>query len=370
MKDISLYIHIPFCKAKCSYCNFCVIPEFDSANEWKNYYTKALIKDIEKQKHFLISRKIKTIYIGWWTPSELWLENTRKLILYLQSALDLSNLEEFSIEINPDLDDDIIFYIENLQSMIKTRLRFSFGIQSLDNKVLKHAWRNYNRDYIYEFLDKIKKIKQNNNIYNLDFISFGIEDISIMNDFMSRYNSCIDSLSIYTLELFPGSVWHDTYQTNEDKIMENFDLYLELCKKYGYHRYEISNFAKIWKESIHNQVYWFWWEYIWLGISASSFVASSRYTNASNIQNYFKGKLQLSENLELSQKDLDIDLIFLGLRTRRGVDYKLVEKYSDTAKLQEYIDEKYLEIKRWKLIFTDKGFNLYNYIITELLEFD
>ena len=81
-------------------------------------------------------------------------------------------------------------------------------------------------------------------IYNLDFISFGVEDLSIMEDFISKYNSCIDSLSIYTLELFPGSVWYDTYQTNEDKIMDNFSKYLKLAKHHAYNRYEISNFAK------------------------------------------------------------------------------------------------------------------------------
>jgi oxygen-independent coproporphyrinogen-3 oxidase len=220
-----------------------------------------------------------------------------------------------------------------------------------------------------KYLSVLKR-KYNNIVFNLDFISFWIEtDFKQFTKFVKTYISTIDSYSIYTLELFNWSLWKSRYKTNEDRILENFEKYKEIVEK-TYLRYEISNFAKKWYESKHNQVYWEMKDYLWLGTSASWFVKNIRYTNSYWINNYLKWNFSYQEKKILTKKELLQETIFLWLRTNKWVKLsKEVLNLLNKEKLDYFIKEKYLKIKDNYLHMQNTWYVLYNYIITEILEF-
>jgi len=369
----SLYFHIPFCVKKCNYCSFYIIPtENKDFSIMKDKYLESMKNELMNIKPKLKNNKIYSIYFGWWTPSELWLERVVDLLNFIKREFDLNNCQEISFELNPNPLNQTLEFINTLPNIVDN-FRFSIWIQSLENDILEKSWRNYN----FQFIEKLmKNIKENKKFHlNLDFISFGIEkDFNIFNNFLNKNKDKIDSLSIYTLELFSGSIWGSTYQTNEDKILDNFEKYINIVKKYNYKRYEISNFAKKWRESKHNQVYWEMKEYIWIWSSASGFHTlhnwnKVRYTNSYWIQNYIKWKFEYKEYKKLTKQEFLEEQIFLGLRTDKWI--KLtdnIKKILNLKKINEFREHWYLTEKNNYLYFTDKWFNLYNYIITEILK--
>lgn len=365
----SLYIHIPFCEKKCNYCSFYIIPAFDKVEELKNKYLEALKEEIIQKKSLLKDNKIYTIYFWWWTPSEFWIQRTKDLLHFIKEQFDTSNLEEFSFELNPNPLKQTLNFINELKDIFWLRkTRFSIWIQSLEDEVLEKANRNYDYKLIEKFLDSIK---DKDFKLNLDFISFGIEkNIEKFDDFLSKYEYKIDSLSIYTLELFPWSVWKTNYKVNEEKILENFQKYLDIVKKHNFHRYEISNFAKSFEtESKHNKVYWEMKDYLWIWVSASWFIQNMRYTNSYWIQNYIQKKFEYKEKQVLSKDDLMIEKIFLSLRTNKWLILdENIKKYLNLEKLENFIKEGYIRKENTKIFLEDKWFLVYNYLITEILK--
>jgi len=369
----SLYFHIPFCIKKCNYCSFYIIPtENKDFSNLKNKYFESLKIELLQRRNDLKNNKIYTIYFWWWTPSELGLERVVALLNFIKKHFDLSNCQEVSFELNPNPLKQTLDFIKILPNILDN-FRFSIWIQSLENDILKKSGRNYNFQLIENLMENIKENK--NFRLNLDFISFWIEqDFSIFNNFLNKNKDKIDSLSIYTLELFPWSVWGSTYQTNEDKILDNFEKYTDIVKKYNYKRYEISNFTKKWKESKHNQVYWEMKEYIGIWSSASGFYTlhnwnKIRYTNSYWIQNYIKWEFEYKEHKKLTKQEFLEEQIFLGLRTDKWIKLtNEIKKILNFEKINEFRELWYLTEKNNFLYFTDKWFNLYNYIITEILK--
>ena len=428
---ISLYFHIPFCYKKCNYCSFYIVPtkDFADSEKYKNQYLEALKADIDFQiKKFNPDKKVYTIYFGGGTPSEFWIEKIVNLIEFLKTRFDLSELEEFSFEINPvvwgqkrlkrseekwefrrkdknwNFVKDTIEFVEELNQLFSDKTRISMGVQSLDNNLLKLANRNYDFAMVQQVLEKFPDVR-----LNLDFISFGLEDFwdkkyfDKFENFVSKFKEKVDSYSVYTLELYPGSIFANSKllaekvwfkQNIEEKILDNFKKYTDILKKAGYERYEISNFAKPGKESKHNMVYWTMKPYLGFGTSASGYVfwgqmrkpdevrwenlvnpdlilqSWIRYTNTYGIQNYLKKEFDFYEYKKLTWKEFLQEKVFLGLRTTKWIEItKEIESVLNMDKLNEFVTQWYLMFKNWKLVFTDKWFDVYNYVITEILDF-
>jgi len=367
----SLYIHIPFCEKKCNYCNFYIVPFFQWVEGMKNRYLQALKQELLQKKALLKDNKIYTIYFWWWTPSEFWIQRIIELLNFIKEQFDISNIEEFNFELNPSPLDQSLKFIYTLKDFFwKNITRFSIWIQSLEDEVLKKSNRNYDYKLIEKFLDSIDTT---NFKLNLDFISFGIEkNIDIFDNFLKKYNKKIDSLSIYTLELFPGSIWQTHYKVDEEKIVNIFEKNIYIAKKYGFYRYEISNFAKNeFFESKHNKVYWTLQEYLWIWVSASWFIQNTRYTNSFSIQNYIEKKFDYQEKKFLSKDDFYIEKFFLLLRTNKGFTLdENIKKYLNLDKLEELIKTWYIDKDKNKntIFLNDKWFLVYNYLITEILE--
>ena len=394
---ISLYFHIPFCEKKCNYCSFYIIPtswlKLDFIKNTKDLYLESLKNEVDYQLNkWKISKKVYTIYFWWWTPSEFWLGRIFSLLKYLKTRFDFSDLQEFSFELNPVLGwiNNVLYtlefmdYLNNfVQDNFSIPARFSIWIQSLNDEILKLSNRNYTFYQIEELLDNLQnKQKSLNPFINLDFISFGLETykdkkyFDKFKKFVWKYESIVDSYSVYTLELFDWSVWKNKFSDIdlENEIFENFSSYVKILQEYWYLRYEISNFAKQDKYSKHNLVYWTMKPYLWFGSSASWFVFNSsnnpiRYTNSYGINEYLKWKISYKEFIRLSEDDLIKESIFLWLRTSNWIILnKKNENFLNLDKLEQYVKDWYL-LKNWdKLCFTDNGFWLYNYIITDILD--
>lgn len=331
----------------------------------KDAYLKSLKKELILKKNLVSSKSIYSIYFWWWTPCELSLERTLDLLDFIAKNFDLSKCEEISFELNPNPLNQSLDFINSL-SKLYSNFRFSVWIQSLENNILKSSWRNYDYDFICKFMDSIWTKDFS---LNLDFISFWTEkNFSLFSGFIWKYTDKIDSVSVYTLELFDWSVRKEKYKTQEDEILKNFERYVDTLEKHDFERYEISNFSKKWKHSKHNEVYWQMWEYLWIWVSASSFLDWKRYTNAPAIAKYNKWIFEYSEEKKLNKDDMLIEKIFLKLRTSEWlVLNKETIKYLDCRKIEEFVLWGHLKKTNNRLFFTKKWFFLYNHIITEIL---
>jgi len=404
-------------------------------------YLKNLHNELDERWKVLWKVEIRTIYFGWWTPNLIWAEEIKNLIHHCEKIFDCENVGELSFECNPFPQDQVYEFVSELQKSFKEypRVRFSFGIQSLDNWVLENAWRPYTFPGMVDFLRGLRDLKLENSVYNFDFMAFGVFNQtkkwdlqlwtpSALEFFQNFVNSWFaDSFSLYMLELFEyqkwkKSEWNSVTQNqvwmfwNEDEIYEEFYILKSIIQEWWYKRYEISNFAAVWKSSIHNRVYREMEDYLWLWLSASSFISGKspyfksvveklilptplnkggnpkdggisfakdrfdssqlqgiRRTNTPYFPKYiWNDRFSESAIQPMSESDYLIESFFLGLRTDRWIDdiskFKsvLVKNYSEKIKLYE--KNGFLKLRESGFVLTDEWMDCYNGIITELLE--
>lgn len=424
---LSLYIHIPFCASKCAYCSFNSLPIFqlDNYELQITNYVEALKKEIDHYAEKLSDKEIKTLYFWWGTPSRIGVERIIEIIDHLQTKFDFEHIAELSIELNPNPSEEVLSFVDTISKKYKNfpRVRFSFGIQSLDDEVLQMTGRAYNFTQIAEFLRQLVKYKKENTVFNFDFIAFGKFQVSknghkqlrhefkrnFLKDFLN--SGYADSISLYTLEnikdkkngldglerpSIPSIPSNPSYYWTDDEIMEEFQILKKIIEDAWYQRYEISNFAHAGKASIHNMAYWKMENYIGFGVSASSFLMQSaecrmqksfpdskswtlhsafwiRRTNTWDIKKYLKGeRVDEKEVQTLNESDILIEEFFLGLRTREGLAdisrYAPVLVSNYELLIMNLWKEGLVSFDGKKLQLTDKGMNVYNSIVTDLLE--
>ena len=412
---LSLYLHIPFCQSKCKYCAFSSFPLGEKADLIPAYLS-ALKAEIQHYGQLFPNEQIKTLYFGGGTPNLLGFEQLCELITQLEQHFDCSELAELSFEFNPYPEEKIFALVRGLQARYGKkypRIRFSFGIQSFDNEVLQLAGRKSSFLWLVDFLRWLQPLKQESSVFNFDFIAFGKWNQSKKGnpylwtpsalEFFTNFveSRFADSFSLYTLELFENQVWKKkepdalisgAYFGTDEQIYEEFSLLKSILLDAGYRRYELSNFSLAGKSSIHNRTYWEMENYLGLGLNSSSFLdtrllspelcaalkiekaeAWLRFKNTLNMDEYLAGNwLNLSEHQILSQKDCLIEAFFLGLRTDRGIDQLsrfeavLVKNYQE--KLKSYAEQGFLIWEEESVVLTDEGMDVFNTIVTELLE--
>lgn len=420
---LSLYIHIPFCVKNCPYCSFSVVQ--NPNDEMIHTYLDNLHGEIDQRWKVFWKAEIRTIYFGWWTPNLIWAEEIKKLIYHCEKVFNCENVGELSFECNPFPQDQVYEFVSQLQKSFDKypRVRFSFWIQSLDNWVLENAWRPYTFPGMVDFLRWLRDLKLENSLYNFDFMAFGVfnqtkkwdlqlRTPSALDFFQSFVNSWFaDSFSLYMLELFEHQKWKKNPDWNssviqqsglfwnEDEIYEEFNILKSIIQEWWYKRYEISNFAAVGKSSIHNRVYREMEDYLWLWLSASSFInAKSQYfwdmieylkkvnsslrsewlnwirrTNTPYFPKYiWNEKLSESAIQPLSYSDYLIESFFLSLRTDKWIDdiskFKSVLVKDYTEKIKLYEENRFLKLRENGFILTDEWMDCYNGIITELLK--
>ena len=352
----SVYIHIPFCKSICSYCDFCKVLY---NGPWITPYLNALIKEIQDKYE---GEEIKTIYIGGGTPSSL----TLKDIKYLLSALKIFNtdkLEEFTFECN--LNDINTYLLQLLKDYNVNRL--SIGIESFNENKLSFMERSHTFEEAKEKINMARELGFDN--INVDLI-YGIpgetikdlkKDIELLlelkPDHISTYSLIIeDNTKIGISNMVPIS---------EDLDAEMYNL---VCKKLeNYNHYEVSNFAKEGKESKHNLAYWNNNEYYGFGLGASGYVHGARYENTKSLTKYINGTSLYKQEI-LSQYDQMYNEIMLGLRKLEGINCKkFYQKYNTNVQDVFNIKE---AIKENELIYEDDYLYInpdYIYVMNEIL---
>ena len=349
----SAYIHIPFCKKICSYCDFC---KFIYNKSWISNYLESLENEININYK---KEVLDTIYIGGGTPSSLDI-NELNILFEIVSILKKSDNYEFTIEFNVE---DITE--EKLLLCTKYGVnRISIGVESFLKNELDFLGRNNDNT-----IDKIKLAKKYFDNINVDLIyalpNQTLEDLEKNLDILLELD--VSHISCYSLIIEEHTLLNNMNIKNIDEDLD-YEMYMLINKKLNnYNHYEISNYAKEGYESKHNLTYWNNEEYYGFGISASSYLDNIRRTNSKNILNYMN-KIYKYEEEVLTKKDkISLELI-LGFRKIKGINIKeFKKKYNediiDQYNIKELLDEGKLEIKDDYIFISSK----YIYVENEIL---
>lgn len=324
----SAYVHIPFCTQICYYCDFSKV---FIKNQPVDAYLQALIREFESYK----IEQLRTLYIGGGTPTAISAEQLDYLLSHLTKNLDLSQLEEFTIEANPgDLTPDKIAVLE--KSAVN---RISLGVQTFNDKQLKRIGRSHNEAQIYESIDSLKGAGFDNISIDLIYALPGQTMADVKENVAKAIALDIPHLSLYSLILEHHTVFMNKMRRGklnlptEDLEADMFDYILAKLESHGFEHYEISNFTKPGRESRHNLMYWDNAEYYGVGAGASGYVDGVRYRNRGPIQHYLKGVAQGNPRLEeevLTKQEMMEEEFFLGLRKKEGVSIsRFEEKFAE-----------------------------------------
>ena len=323
----SLYVHIPFCKKICPYCDFIKVLENDKFIE---PYLKELLKDIS----FFIENnfKFKTIYIGGGTPSILSVNFLEQLLLNLNKILD--NDAEFTIECNPES------LTENKLKIFKKYgvNRISIGLQTFNKNLLKIL----DRDFEIDYFDLIKLVKKYIKNINVDFI-YGLpnQTLEILKEDLDNFIKLdINHVSLYSLQLEENTLFYNSgiKEIDSDESAKMYNFILDFLRKHGFNRYEVSNFAKKGNESKHNLTYWRNEKYYGIGVGASGYINNIRYRNLGNLSKYIKGLREKDEEI-LNLDDERKYFLITNLRLEEGFDIETYNKKFKKDFLNDYKNE-------------------------------
>lgn len=355
----SLYIHIPFCKKICFYCDFPKMLFF--APLVKKYLT-VLLKELALLK---IKHKLKTIYIGGGTPTCV---DLKPLLVKLQPLIGPNT--EFTVE-----GDVLDFNQKKLKEYRKYHVnRISLGIQSTDNQILKILGRQHTCEDIFTKVKLIKKFFSN---INADLI-YGFSDLNMhqLQDELKDYLQLgFQHISTYSLEINPGTLFFNQHKPkmNDEQVRKQFDFIYHFLSKNGFHRYEISNFAKKKCEAKHNLTYWKNENYYGIGLGAASFINNYRIKNTLNLNEYLQGKFILNRE-KITPKENEKYYLMLNLRLTKGINLKKFQqkfKYDLLIKkkeiIQELVKQKLLKMNKFNLCTSYDGSMLLNFILIKLL---
>ena len=323
-KPTSAYVHIPFCTQICYYCDFSKV---FIKNQPVDSYLEHLLEEFRSYD----IQKLRTLYIGGGTPTALSAPQLEVLLDGLTKNLDLSVLEELTIEANPgDLDADKIAVLKS--SAVN---RVSLGVQTFDDKMLKKIGRSHLEKDIYENIDRLKLAGFDNISIDLIYALPGQTMEQVKDNVAKAIGLEIPHMSLYSLILENHTVFMNRMRRGklplpkEELEAEMFEYIIAELEGAGFEHYEISNFSKPGFESRHNLMYWDNAEYYGIGAGASGYVNGIRYKNHGPIRHYLsaveEGNARITEE-HLSQKEQMEEEMFLGLRKKSGVSMARFEE--------------------------------------------
>lgn len=357
---LGLYIHIPFCKSICHYCDFAkTIPRNQKVVD---KYLDKLIEEIKMHQESF--NKINTIYIGGGTPNYLNDESLTRLLKVLEPIKPT----EFTIEINPEL------YTESQGQILKKYgvNRVSIGVQTFNQEILDYLNRKHTEKDVIKAVSGLKK----NGIENVSIdLIFAIPNQTINDikyDLLKAHELGVKHISYYSLILEENTYFYYLYnrqkftEVSEDLSREMYEFIIKNIAEMGYDHYEISNFSKPEYESIHNKIYWNFDDYIGVGLAASGFIDGIRYYNDKSLNKYLKKALL--EKVELTKEDKISEEIIMKLRLKVGINVSEFNKkheidiYKTFPKIKEMIDLKLLTEENGYLKLTTEGLFLGNQV--------
>jgi oxygen-independent coproporphyrinogen-3 oxidase len=312
-----IYLHIPFCRQKCHYCNF-----FSSASrKLKEPFLQALHEELQQNRNYLSGQKVSTIYFGGGTPSLLTCEEIQSIIRTITATFTVAPDPEITLEANPD--DLTEEYISQLQN---TRInRLSIGVQSFFDKDLEALNRVHNTVQVHLSLVTCHLSLSIDLIYGIP----GLTDDRWIQNLETAIKYGIPHISAYALTVEPKTALYwmidrkKVPPVSEEQAARQYSIMVRVLKEAGYEHYEVSNFCKPGYYSRHNTAYWKGVPYLGVGPSAHSFNGNSRRWNVSNISEYVNiinagGIAYEEETLTLTQRYNEF--VMTGLRTMWGCD--------------------------------------------------
>ena len=368
-----VYVHIPFCLKKCSYCDFASYPGQLSRADC---YLENVYAEMEQYKGITAD----SVYIGGGTPTSLKKEQLVDLINKIKSSFSLTNDCEFTVECNPKTVD--FDYLRMLKNTGVNRL--SIGVQSLNDDELKLLGRVHSKDEAIECIDMAKRAGFNN--FNVDLM-FGLPGQSLdgfKETVMKVLNAEPSHISCYSLIVEEGTPISKRINSgefvlpNEDTEREMYQTLIDILNDAGYKHYEISNFAKDGKESRHNNKYWERKPYIGLGAAAHSNIGDLRFGNPASLEEYAKVScLKIPDGREmeyLTQEDKMSEFMILGLRKINGISKEsFAEEFKKdlesvfAEQLSKFEMLGLVQITEERVMLTKRGIDVSNVVFCEFL---
>ena len=369
-----LYVHIPFCKSRCIYCGFYSTVGLDLRQQYVDAVCQEMKLISEKRK--VKSEKVKTIYLGGGTPSQLTTEQLSRLFYNIYKVYG-NEAEEVTIEMNPD--DVTEAYAEVLPQLGINRV--SMGAQTFDNARLKFLHRRHRAEQVQQAVERLRKAGIGNNSIDL---MYGFPDETLndwQRDIEAALSLNVEHISAYCLIIEEGTVLYEKMRDGENEKMsvdeeverKMYEMLIERLTTVGYEHYEISNFARPGYRSRHNSSYWHDVPYIGLGAAAHSYNGKSRSWNVADIRKYMDAIERGERPAEYETLDEDTrynDRITVALRTSDGLDLStLSEKHRSFClkEAQRYICDGLLRIDGSRLMLTRKGLFVSDMVMSGLI---
>lgn len=381
MKNLELYIHIPFCFKKCDYCDFL---SFSCDEKTQLAYADALIREIELYGPQMQDYFVSTIFIGGGTPT--WLDEDKmvEILDAIYTYFNVSGDAEITMECNPGT-----VTMTKLEKYRRAGVnRLSIGLQSADDEELQIL----GRIHTFEKFVKTYEMARNAGFANINVDLMSGIPYQNAEKFLHTLQKVVrlkpNHISAYSLIVEKGTPFYEKYKFDlvlqeagkstevlptEDEVYRITKLTQQYLVQAGYEQYEISNFAQPGFECMHNIGYWTRENYLGLGLGAASLLNNVRYTNTSDLHAYMEGELRVEE-LPISRKAQMEEFMFLGLRMNQGVTRQQFQDvfgipiegiYRDA--LEHLKTEGLLEVQAGRIALTEKGQDLSNYALAQFL---
>ena len=373
---IGLYLHIPFCEKKCHYCDFLTFANYDDRiDDYVDYLTKEMA--LYRDEHY----QLDTIYFGGGTPSYLSLPLMRQIIQGIYQNFEVLPDCEIAIEMNPEsvTEEKITGYLDLGFN------RFSMGVQSFDDNVLKVMGRLHHAKDVQEKVAILRDHQIDN--FSLDMMfnnpnqSFEVlkEDVSALLELNPPH---ISYYSLMIKDKTPFARWHHTGKiqlSDDDEERDMYHYIQQTLKQSGYEQYEISNFAKApHYQSRHNKKYWQLKDYLGIGLGAASNIGLRRFSNSRRFDQYFQmidqGQRPIVYMEAMDMEAREKEYIMLNLRLRQGFDIREINRIYQIDFCQKYQDalmkhQRYgvIEIEDDWIRFTDYGYDIGNQFYLDIL---
>lgn len=372
-KPIELYIHIPFCVKKCDYCDFLSFRARSSVHE---AYVEQLIKEIKAQSCYCLDCQVETVFIGGGTPSLLEPSCIRRIMETVFECFQVEENAEITIEANPGT-----LVGKKLPVYKKCGInRVSFGLQSADNEELKNLGRIHSFE---EFLKSFQSARM------AGFTNISIDLMSgIPGQTLESWKNTLkkvtmlkpEHISAYSLIIEEGTPFGERKLKlpDEDTEYRMYENTAGILEEYGFHQYEISNYAKGGRECRHNKGYWQRIDYLGLGLGASSLLDHMRFSNTADMKEYIGNSAfpdKIRQNMEsLTEADEMAEFMFLGLRMTEGVSMEAFAEYFGKNMenvygevLKKHLEIGMLEQKGDRIYLSRKGIHVSNGVMADFL---
>lgn len=374
--NLGIYIHIPFCKSKCSYCDF--LSFVPKSEDEKNRYVDYLIKEINLYSKLYGKRCVDSIYFGGGTPSLIGTKNVNRIMEAIYRGFNVLDHSENTLEINPGTTDEHLY-----KEIYKTGInRASLGLQTSDDRIIKTLNRTSSFKDFLKAVNELKESGIKNISADLMLSLPGNTEERELKDAKLISELGINHISAYSLIVHENTPIYEDIKNkklilpSEDEERKSYHDLSNFLSEIGYERYEISNFAKSGFESRHNKKYWNLDEYLAFGIGASAFIEGERRKNFSNLKYYYEAldRKELPYRVEyvLDLSDKMSEYSFLNIRTKDGISLeKFNERFNreffDVFNLEKHCDSGLIKIEKGHVVLTEKGMDLSNLVEIDLL---